>query len=210
MNASDPSSVSRPKGWTLLTDERWASVYARLRRTEGGYVNNPKDRGGATKYGMSLRFLAIEGKIDLDQDGLADFDLNRDGSIDGMDIRLLTPANAEALYLRLFMIKTGFWSLPRPFDAAMFDLGVNVGTVTAVKLLQRAMGRFPPPTQIDGFLGPKTIKGLTTLSDAGRPILSALRGEAEAHYRRIVANDNDQATFLNGWLHRAGELGRVG
>lgn len=210
MNASDPSSVSRPAGWTAQHEERWASVYARLKKIEGGYVDHKSDRGGATKYGVSLRFLAIEGKIDLDHDGLADFDLNRDGRIDALDIRLLTPTHAEALYLRLFMIETGFWSLPRPFDAALFDLGVNVGTGTAVKILQRALNRFGPPLlKVDAGLGPKTIRTLEVIASEGRPILSAVRSEAEEHYRAIVANRPDQVVFLKGWLARAGELGRV-
>lgn len=211
MNASDPSSVTRPAGWTREHESRWATaIWPRLKKVEGGYVDHAKDRGGATKYGISLRFLAIEGKIDLDQDGLADFDLNRDGRIDALDVRLLTPTICEALYLRLFMIETGFWSLPRPFDAALFDLGVNVGTGTAVKILQRALNRFGPPMlKVDAGLGPKTIRTLEIVSGEGRQVLSAVRAEAEAYYRAIVANDPGQRVFLNGWLARAGELGRV-
>ena len=41
----------------------------KLLEIEGGWVNDPKDRGGATKYGISLRFLAAEGAFDADGDG---------------------------------------------------------------------------------------------------------------------------------------------
>jgi lysozyme family protein len=54
---------------------------------EGGRVNDPLDRGGETKYGVSLRFLAAEGAFDDDGDGKADYDLDMDGDIDGADIR---------------------------------------------------------------------------------------------------------------------------
>jgi lysozyme family protein len=51
--------------------------------TEGGFVDDKVDRGGTTKFGISLRFLAAEGAFDADGDGKADFDLDLDGDIDG-------------------------------------------------------------------------------------------------------------------------------
>lgn len=211
MNAADPNSVPRPQGWTAAHELRWRDIFGRVLRIEGGEVNDPADRGGHTKYGISLRFLAIEGLVDLNFDGLADFDLNRDGTVDGRDIRLLTPAHAEALYLRLFFLKTGFWSLPRPFDAAMFDLGVNTGTVTAGKLLQRALNQLipTPALNVDGQLGPQTRKRLELTRNGARSPLQALRQRADAHYLAIIAHDPRQARFENGWRRRASELGRV-
>lgn len=207
--AADPKFVSRPQGWTLEHDARWARVFARLLKTEGGYVNHRADPGGATKYGISLRFLAIEGLLDIDRDGFSDFDLNRDGQVDAMDVRLLTPANAEALYLRLFFSETGFWSLPRAMDAAVFDLGVNAGTVTAARVLQRTINRFgPPPLATDGVLGPVTRRALDRAMKEG-PVLTAFRREAEAYYRLIVSRNGKLSPFLNGWLTRARELGHA-
>lgn len=211
MNAADPRSVPRPEGWTPDHDKRWADVFARILRIEGGFVDDPDDRGGATKYGISLRFLAIEGKIDLDGDLFADFDLNRDGTVNSLDVRLLTPANAEALYLRHFFIDTGFWRLPRPFDGAMFDLGVNVGTVRAGMLLQHALNAVspPPPLKIDGAVGPKSRLYLSAGMKGGKAVLAYLRNEAADYYREIVARNASQKKYLNGWLKRASELGRV-
>ena len=210
MNAADPASVARPEGWTADHEARWAAIYARLLKTEGGYVNNPKDPGGATKYGISLRFLAIRGLVDVDRDGYADFDLNRDGRIDALDVKLLSPAQAEALYLRLFFIETGFWSLPRPLDAAVFDFGVNAGTGTSVRLLQKAINALTaPPLKADGRLGPATRRGVVQALKSG-PLLTKFRDQVAAHYRYLVAHNGDLQQFLNGWLNRVKELGRVG
>jgi lysozyme family protein len=210
MNAADPASVARPEGWTADHEQRWAAIYARLLKTEGGYVNNPKDPGGATKYGISLRFLVIKGLIDGNRDGFADFDLNRDGRIDALDIKLLTPANAEALYLKLFYIETGFWSLPRPLDAAMFDFGVNAGTATAVRLMQKAINTLiNEPLKADGLLGPNTRRAIVLATKAG-PLLTRFREQVTAHYRYLVANNGELQQFLAGWLNRVKELGRVG
>ncbi len=209
MNAADPASVARPEGWTADHEQRWAAIFARLLKTEGGLVNNKNDPGGVTKYGVSLRFLAIKGLIDVDRDGYADFDLNRDGRVDALDVKLLTPANAEALYLKLFYIETGFWSLPRPFDAAVFDFGVNAGTGTSVRLLQKAVNALTrPPLEVDGALGPNTRRGVVEALKSG-PLLTEFRNQVTAHYRYLVAHNGKLEPFLGGWLNRVKELGRV-
>lgn len=210
MNAADPASVARPEGWTSDHEERWKAIYARLLKTEGGLVDNKKDPGGITKYGISLRLLVIKGLIDANRDGFADFDLNRDGRVDALDVKLLTPAHAEALYLKLFYIDTGFWSLPRPLDAAVFDFGVNAGTGTSVKMLQRAINDLTsPPLKVDGGLGPNTRRGVVQALKSG-PLLTKFREQVTAHYRYLVAHNGELQQFLNGWLNRVKELGRVG
>lgn len=209
MNAVTPFDVARPAGWTDAHEARWKAIFIKLLRTEGGFVDNRRDPGGATKYGVSLRFLVIQGLIDADRDGFADFDLNRDGKIDALDVKLLTPYHAGALYLRLFYIETGFWQLPAPLDAAVFDLGVNVGTSTAVKILQRAVNRSgPPPLATDGVLGGQTVRRSFEALASG-PVLSDFRNEAAAHYRWLVSRNGKLTGFLGGWLNRAKDLGRV-
>lgn len=209
MNAADPASVARPEGWTADHEQRWAAIYARLLMTEGGLVNNKSDPGGITKYGVSLRFLAIKGLIDVDRDGYADFDLNRDGRVDALDVKLLTPANAEALYLKLFYIETGFWSLPRPLDAAVFDFGVNAGTGTSARMLQKAVNTLTrPPLKVDGVLGANTRRGVVEALKSG-PLLTEFRNQVTGHYRYLVAHNGKLEKFLGGWLNRAKELGRV-
>ena len=59
-----------------------------VREIEGGFVNDPRDPGGATKFGISLRFLRSIG-----------LDLNRDGIIDGIDIRGLSHVAAKKIFV---------------------------------------------------------------------------------------------------------------
>lgn len=70
---------------------------------EGGYCNDPDDPGGATNYGISLRWLKSL--------GLNQGDIDRDGDIDASDIRALSKEQAAALF------KEKFWDAYRLGDS---------------------------------------------------------------------------------------------
>lgn len=95
---------------------------------EGGYVNDPKDPGGETKYGISKR------------------------SYPGEDIPNLTLARAKFLYLRDFWGPCGAAVVPGPLRFHLFDFAVNSGPQTAAKHLQKVVGAVP-----DGQIGPKSL-----------------------------------------------------
>lgn len=221
-------SSSVPAAWRALTRAELtdagyqAAVYDRLILTEcggradGGYTCAADDRGGPTKYGMSLRFLAAE--CALHPDLLARLDADDDGSITAFDVQRLKPEDAREEYLAYFYRAPGFHSLPRPFNAALFDQGVNGGCRTAGKLLQRALNSVfrtfhaLDPLPVDGAVGPATRTRLDlALSGKGFyfETLQALRYEAAQRYKAIVKSDAAQEKWLGGWLNRASELGHV-
>ena len=210
LNKPATFEVPRPAGWTPQHEARWDQVCTRVLRIEGGHVDDPVDRGGETKYGISLRFLKAAGGLDANGDGFGDLDLNFDTVLDGQDIRALTPEIARSIYLKHFFIGPELWSLLRPYDAAMFDQAVNGGTTAAIKILQRALNRQGKPyLKVDGVLGPKTRAALAERLRYGYPVLQAVREEAAERYRAIVRADPSQKRFLKGWERRAAELGRV-
>lgn len=202
---------------------RFDAAFKDLMKVEGGFVDNRHDAGGATIYGISLRFLIAEGRVDLDRDGRADFDLDMDGDIDGQDIRLLTPDHARALYWRCFWLRVGAEQLPRPMGEALFDQAVNGGIASAGKLLQRAINTClmgsraatrPALLAVDGAIGPATRDAMLWVlrwPGLGMPsLIAAFRSAAKERYRSIAARNPSQAVFLKGWLARADRLGREG
>lgn len=202
-------------------DSRYLAAFEHLMDVEGGYVNDPVDRGGATKFGISLRFLVSEGQIDLDGDGAADFDLDMDGDIDGADIRQLTLGDAKYLYWRCFWLRGQMAMLPRPLGEAVFDQAVNGGLVAAGKLLQRAVNTCllsvkceskPSQLKVDGQIGQQSreaVMFVLRFPGLGMPaLLDTYRSAAAQRYRSIVANNPPQKRFLKGWLDRAEALGR--
>lgn len=80
-------------------------------RWEGGYVNDPNDPGGETKYGISKRAYPHE------------------------DIKNMTLERATKIYYENYWLKAGCNSLPFPFDIVVFDTSVNMGRRRAVEFL---------------------------------------------------------------------------
>lgn len=96
---------------------------------EGGYVNDPRDPGGETKYGISKR------------------------SYPNVDIKNLTIEQAKSIYKKDFWDKLRCDELSFEVAVILFDMGVNSGISRAVRILQKTVGS----TQ-DGIIGPQTIK----------------------------------------------------
>lgn len=208
--------------------QRYSTAVHHLLITEGGakVVNDPVDRGGITKWGISLRFLASEGAFDADGDGKLDFDLDMSGEIDGKDIKLLTSGDAVYIYHRCFWDKMDCDAFPAPIGEMLFDQGVNGGRAAACKLLQITLNTclddglkkfgaraVPGELLVDGALGTKTREAMDWVlrypALGMTAIVTGYRAATRQRYRDIVARNPSQKRFLNGWLARANNLGRV-
>lgn len=108
-------------------------AFTRLMGHEGGYVNNPRDPGGETKYGISKRSYPDE------------------------DIAGLTRERAMALYWRDYWLAAHCDALPDALRFHVFDMAVNSGVDAAITTLQCAVGATP-----DGVVGPRTMRALHT------------------------------------------------
>jgi lysozyme family protein len=97
-------------------------------RHEGGLVDNPKDPGGLTNFGISQR------------------------AYPKLDIRKLTQADASEIYRRDYWDKIHGDDLPEPLAIALFDTAVNVGWPRAILMLQESLG-----VTVDGNIGPQTL-----------------------------------------------------
>ena len=167
---------------------------------EGGFVNDSADPGGATKYGVSLRWLLKAG--DLDADGLPDGDIDGDGDIDVDDIKALSVEDARRLF------RAAFWDANRCGElnsqhvaAKLFDYSVNMGNRQAGRILQRACRACMQPVEDDGIVGPKTVAAANACPSTA--LMAAMRSEGAGFYRALVARRPKLGKFLGGWLRRA-------
>lgn len=162
---------------------------------EGGYVDHPADRGGATRWGITEAVARAHGYRGA--------------------IARLPREDAAAIYERLY------WRRPR-FDAVagrapriaaeLFDTGANMGPGVAATFLQRALtalnrnGADYPDLTPDGRIGPATLAALDAFlqvrgAEVGETVLlralEALQGE---RYLRLAERRPANEAFLYGWL----------
>ena len=159
---------------------------------EGGWVNNPADPGGATNYGVSLRWLKTQGYAG---------DLDHDGDVDAMDVRVLTPEIATRFYRDEFWRRQYDQFFAQAIATKVFDTAVNCGHGPAHKILQRALNSFGAQVQVDGWVGPKTV--LAANMAETEALLWAMRGEQGKFYSALIARNPKLAVFATGWANRA-------
>lgn len=161
------------------------SVLSFIIAREGSrFVNNPADRGGPTRYGITQRVYATyRGAKGLPAHSVEHITTDELREIydrqywrDGHCVDL-----AEAGLVRLALVH--------------MDGCVNHGIRQASTLLQRAVG-----TRDDGVIGPVTVA--CALSSPENDSITALLIRRAAFYRQLVANDHTQQQFLSGWLAR--------
>jgi len=108
---------------------------------EGGFVNHPKDPGGATNKGVTIGTLK---RLGIDVDG--------DGDSDIVDLRNLRQSDVERVYKLFYWDAVKADQLPSGVDYAVADFAVNSGPSRAAQHLQRIVG-----VTADGDIGPKTL-----------------------------------------------------
>ncbi len=169
---------------------------------EGGYVNDPDDPGGATKFGVTIHTMLRLG-----------LDLNNDGATTPQDVRLLSRDQAEDIFVRHYYNRPGISELPEVLQASVFDMYVNAGG-NAVKILQRLLRRMGRDISVDGFIGQQTIKAAQgTAEEAPEHINDAYGIERRNYYfqladRRVASRKyaRTRAGGKGGWIRRAEEF----
>jgi len=164
-------------------------------RSEGGFVEDPADPGGATNHGVSLRYARGVG---LDNDG--------DGDTDRDDILLVTAEQARDLYRDDFWSGPGINRLPGEIQPVMVDWAVNSGTPRPIMAMQRVINAAQIGFDLDddGVVGPKTRRAAEAAqSEMGPFFNNAIVDERVAFYRRLVESRPASQRFLRGWLSRA-------
>lgn len=145
---------------------------------EGGWSDHPRDPGGATMKGITIK-------------RYRDF---KPGATKD-DLRAISDAEVEQIY------HTGYWAsvrgddLPAGVDLAVFDFGVNSGPGSAAKHLQEVVG-----VKQDGGIGPVTLAALADLR--GDDVVRKLCDRRLSFLRGLKTFD----TFGNGWSRRIADI----
>lgn len=161
---------------------------------EGGFVDNPLDPGGATKYGITERVARRTGfsgpMCDLPRD------------------------LAFSIYRQTYVCQPRFDDVGMqswPIAEEMVDTGVNMGAGDAGKFLQRWLNAFNrdeafyADIRVDGCVGDKTLASLEAYlerrgAEGEAVMVRGLNCSQGADYLALTEHDDRYETFVYGWL----------
>lgn len=167
---------------------------------EGGYVNNPKDRGGPTRWGVTESTARANGYTG--------------------DMKTLPRETAKKI------LEDDYWYSPRfnliaevssRIADELCDTGVNMGPTVQVKFLQRWLnvfnkqGTLYPDLIADGAIGNRTVTALRAFlgsrgSQGEQVLLKALNCSQGSKYLDITENREANEEFIFGWMLNRVEL----
>lgn len=175
----------------VIYDKKFQYAVTVVLHHEGGYVDDKKDRGGVTNFGISLRYLR-DIKIDV----------NGDGAIDGKDIRLMDKGEATEIYKKYWWDKYHYNNIVDTILATkVLDLSVNVGEIEAHKIVQRALNTNGTTVSIDGILGKHSFDAIN--SQSNDTLLKCIRAQSVLFYLNLIKIHPQYIKYRDGWLRRA-------
>ena len=161
---------------------RFDIVQPRVLRHEGGYVNHPRDPGGATNKGVTQRV----------------YDSFRTrNSQTRRSVREIIPSEIDTIYRRQYWDAVKAGQLPAGVDYCTYDAAVNSGPSRAAKWLQRAVG-----VQADGVVGEVTLAAVARTNAS--TIINRMCDDRMAFLRRL----RHWPTFRRGWTTRVSDVRR--
>lgn len=147
---------------------------------EGGYVNHPKDPGGATNRGVTQRV----------------YDAYRDRKGQSRrSVRAITADEVADIYKRQYWDAIRGDDLPSGLDYAMFDYAVNSGPRRAAQDLQREVG-----VAVDGVIGN------VSLAAVQKADVYDLIDRLCARRMRFLKGLRHWSTFGKGWTRRVTDV----
>lgn len=159
----------------------------KILKWEGGYGNFAEDKGGPTKFGITL---ATWQQMGEDKDG--------DGDIDAEDIKVLNASDFTLVFKRFW----DKWQADKINNQSIADFLVdwyyNSGK-WGIKIPQRVLG-----VSQDGVVGSETIKAIN--SSDPEELFAELWGARKEFLLNIVKNNPSQKKFIKGWLNRINDF----
>lgn len=166
---------------------------------EGGYVNDPDDRGGATKFGVTLQTLR---------------DYRNNQALTADDVKDLTKGEAIQIFEAWYLIRPKINKLPERLIEPVYDMQINAGS-RAVKLLQQMLVRLGWDIAVDGGIGPQTLGAVQdAVSQYGVEMLRDAYGRERIEFYYNLADNRPssrkyattQRGTKGGWITRAEEM----
>ena len=161
-----------------------------LNREGPTYTNKPSDRGGPTKYGITLATLTAW----------------RKRKTTSKDVENLTEPEAREIYRVNYIEKTGYgkFSDNPGLIEQLIDAGVNHGVGNAIRILQRSL-----KVADDGSIGPVTLAAYAK-KDKADVVILFMAHRAKFYGSILDPRKNKDARtqweYAAGWFNRFGDV----
>lgn len=162
-----------------MTATNYGNCLDHVFKFEGGYVDHPRDPGGATNMGITIGALSA-------------FIRRRATKA---EVKNLSRETAAMIYKRNYWNKVRGDDLPAGLDLVAFDAGVNSGIRRGAQWLQRAIG-----VAADGKIGKQTIARANAVS-----VVPAIQ-KACAIRMGFLQSLRIWSTFGRGWSRRVASV----
>jgi lysozyme family protein len=154
-----------------------------LNREGPDFTNQPNDKGGPTKYGITLNtyrtFLRVNVPVS--------------------QLQALTKEDAAKIYMQMYIVHPGWNQIHNTaLVEQLIDAGVQHGVRQAVILLQRALRLHE-----DGILGSRTVMAA---NDAQPTLITFTFIAVRLHYYAAILKNTAQWLFAAGWINRMAGL----
>jgi lysozyme family protein len=165
--------------------KRFEICIPRILKHEGGFVDHPRDPGGATNKGITIatfrRYIKPTATV--------------------ADLKAMTQEQAVLIYKRHYWDAVSADRLPPGLDYAVADFAVNSGPFRAAQYLQRILG-----VSADGRIGPATLAAARAGNAAS--LVNRLCDDRLAFMRRIKGGDGRLLwdSFGRGWQRRVDDV----
>lgn len=158
-----------------MSADNFETCFQLLLKDEGGFVNDPKDRGGATNMGVTMGtwsgWIRYPATVEI--------------------MKALTPDDVRPLYKKQYWDYIKADELPVGVDYCVFDCAVNSGVTRAGRFAQLASG-----VSVDGLIGTITLKQIKAMHPDD--FVRAFTQERIEYLHRLDTFDR----FGRGWLNR--------
>lgn len=157
---------------------------------EGGFVNHPKDPGGATNKGVTQKVYDAYRRLN---------------GVPTRSVRFIEDAEVGEIYRRNYWNAAGCNSLPAGVDYAVFDYAVNSGVSRSIKDLQRTVNSVGNQVglalkiAVDGAVGPATIDAVCKIANVDEVAFIESFCNRRMDFLRSLKT---YSTFGKGWQRR--------
>lgn len=173
---------------------QFEKAYEKVKKFEGGYANNPSDRGGETYVGIArVHFPKWKGWEIIDK--------YKQSEHSSKELNKVLQGNGQLDVMVEYFYKVNFWNeihgdeiINQLIADNIMDFAVNSGVSRAVKYAQRIAG-----TVEDGDMGAKTIKAINQSVEG---FVTRYKSARLTFLAKIVARDESQRVFMKGWTDR--------